>query len=437
LWLLAGRLRRPSDDRIQECRQWDIVHPSSIENMRRCVQWYLPIGKARVVDLGAMNVNGSYRELLPPPTEYVGVDLEQGPGVDVVLTDVHRLPFEEGSIDIVMSGQMLEHCGQFWRIFSEIYRVLAPDGLAFMIAPSAGPVHRFPVDCYRFFADSFPALAEWSGLRLVHTWTDERGPWRDVVGVFQKGGSLQPVTAPRPMKVAANARQEAHPDPAVEVQAGARPYLDVLRDLHALVDPSLYLEIGVRKGASLSLAACPAIAIDPDPHPDLAIANEAVQFYRCTSDDFFFFGAQAFRTPVDLAFIDGMHLAEYVYRDFMNIERVMGPGGVVVIDDIMPNHPIQASRERLSQVWTGDVWRFADRLASERPDLRLTRLDAAPTGLLIISGLDPANRSWWSDYNPKMRQLTDEAGAPPPDHVLSRRDALPPTLENLRAAIGQ
>ncbi|MBG0812477.1 methyltransferase domain-containing protein [Methylosinus sp. H3A] len=406
--------------------------------MRRCVQWYLPTGKARVVDLGAMNVNGSYRELLPSTMDYVGVDLEPGPGVDVVLTDVYRLPFEDGSVDVVLSGQMLEHCGQFWRIFSEIHRVLKPDGLAFLIAPSSGPVHRYPVDCYRFFVDSFAALADWSGLRLVHAWTDERGPWRDVVGVFQKGAGLQPVTAPFPMEVAANARQEAHSDPAVEVQAGARPYLDVLRDLHALVDPGLYLEIGVRRGASLALAACPAIAVDPDPHPDFGIANEAVKFYRCTSDDFFFFfGGQAVCAPVDLAFIDGMHLAEYVYRDFMNIERVMSPGGVVVIDDIMPNHPIQASRERLSQVWTGDVWRFADRLAIERPDLRLTRLDTAPTGLLIISGLDPKNRVLWNDYNPKMRRLSDEAGTPAPDHVIARRDALPPTLETLRMAIGR
>lgn len=212
--------------------------------MRRCVDWY-GASDGKIVDLGAMNVNGSYGELFPGG-DYVGVDLEPGPGVDVVLSDVYHLPFEDSSVDLILSGQMLEHCGQFWRVFSEIRRVLRPEGRAYLIAPSSGPVHRYPVDCYRFYPDSYAALAEWSGLRLVHSWTDERGPWCDITGVFQKGGDLQRLTEPRPMAVPANSHQLPHQDPAVERRAGARPYLDVLRDLHDLVRPKLYLEIGVR-----------------------------------------------------------------------------------------------------------------------------------------------------------------------------------------------
>jgi SAM-dependent methyltransferase len=407
-----------------------------MENMRRCVEWHLPADAVRIVDLGAMNVNGSYRELLPAAVEYVGVDLEPGPGVDLTLSDVYRLPFAGDSFDVVLSGQMLEHSGQFWRVFSEICRILKPDGLAFIIAPSAGPVHRYPVDCYRFYPDSYQALAEWSGLRLVQCWHDERGPWRDLVGVFQKGESLRPVTTPQPMRVTANCRQEPHQNPLAEVCKGARPYLEVLHDLHSLINPGVYLEIGVRRGASLALASCPSVAIDPDPHPDLDIGNPTVQFHRCASDDFFFFNSgHAFAGQVDLAFIDGMHLAEYVCRDFMNVERFMRRGGVVVIDDVLPNHPIQASRERVSQVWTGDVWRFAEHLARERADLRLTWLDTWPSGLLVISGVDPASKAMWDDYNPRMRRLADEAGAPPPDRILARTDAVAPTIENLRAAI--
>lgn len=110
--------------------------------MRRCVDWYVDASAKRVVDLGAMNVNGSYRELFGPCAEYIGVDLEPGPGVDLVLSDIYTLPFEDNSVDLVLSGQMLEHCGQFWRVFSEISRVLKPEGLVIAIAPSSGPVHR-------------------------------------------------------------------------------------------------------------------------------------------------------------------------------------------------------------------------------------------------------------------------------------------------------
>ncbi|MEO6359272.1 MAG: methyltransferase domain-containing protein [Sphingomicrobium sp.] len=411
------------------------MHPTSMENMQRCVDWYsLPLGK--IVDLGAMNVNGSYRELFPADADYVGVDLEPGPGVDVVLTDVYRLPFEDESVDLILCGQMLEHCAHFWRVFTEIARVLRPEGMAFVIAPSSGPVHRFPVDCYRFYPDSYQALAEWSGLRLIHSWTDERGHWRDITGVFQKNGSVERVDAPKPMCVAANAHQAPHKDQGVELRAGVRDYLELLRDLHQLIQPQLYLEIGVRKGFSLRLAKGESIAIDPDPHPDIAV-NDTTRLFRCTSDDFFFFYPEVIDRPIDLAFIDGMHLAEFVYRDFINVERVMDRGGVVVIDDVLPNHPVQTSRTRRSQIWTGDVWRFAEMLSANRPDLRLTLFDCAPTGLLVISKLNPKNLVLWTDYNKAMRNLMDEAGTQVPKTVLERSGAVEPTIDILRTAIGR
>lgn len=413
-----------------------IIHASSFENMRRCIAWYLPKRPLKVLDLGSASVNGSYRDLLPDTVEYCGVDLAPGDGVDLVLEDPYQFPFADASVDLIISGQMLEHCGQFWRIFSEISRVLKDDGLAFMIAPSAGPVHRYPVDCYRFYPDSFAALADWCGLRLVHSWTDARGSWRDLVGVFQKGQTLQPRSAP-PAPVGPELfNHPPNPDPAAEVTRGAQPYLEVLKNLHELLAPRRYLEIGVRKGASLALSAAPSIAIDPA--PDLPEPGANVVLHRCTSDDFFFFHADAaISDPVDLAFIDGMHLSEYVYRDFMHVERIMQPGGVIVIDDVLPNHPMQASRERRSRAWTGDVWRFAEILREKRPDLRLTWLDSAPTGLLIVSGLAPENRVLWDIYNPTIRRLLATPDEPPPDRILSRHDALTPTPEILRRAVGR
>ena len=56
---------------------------------------------------------------------------------------------------------MLEHCEFFWRAFEEVIRVVKDDGFVFLIAPSAGPEHRYPVDCYRFYADAYHALAKY------------------------------------------------------------------------------------------------------------------------------------------------------------------------------------------------------------------------------------------------------------------------------------
>ncbi len=194
--------------------------------------------------------------------------------------------------------------------------------------------------------------------------------------------------------------------------------------MHATLVPNSYLEIGVRQGRSLALAQCPAIGVDPDPDVT-ATLPEGARIIRETSDDFFDETASAIlKAPPDLVFIDGMHLFENVLRDFMNVEKIAGPHTMVVIDDVSPNLPEQANRTRQTRVWTGDVWKIADCLRKHRPDLQLTLVDAAPTGLLLIAGLDPGNRTLWRQYNPIVRQYAAEA--PPPAAVIAREGALSP-----------
>ena len=45
--------------------------------------------------------------------------------------------------------------------------------------------------------------------------------------------------------------------------------------------------------------------------------------YRATSDDYFarFNPQAALGATVELAFLDGMHLCEFLLRDFLNVER--------------------------------------------------------------------------------------------------------------------
>jgi hypothetical protein len=120
-----------------------------------------------------------------------------------------------------------------------------------------------------------------------------------------------------------------------------------------------------------------------------------------------------------------MHLFEYALRDLMHAERHAVPTTLVVIDDIFPNHPRQATRERQTQVWTGDVWKLHRCLRETRPDLFLLALDTHPTGLLLVAGLDRSNRVLWDGYNPLVRQYW-ELDAVPPAGVLRREGALDP-----------
>ena len=68
--------------------------------------------------------------------------------------------------------------------------MVKPDGFIILIVPSAAPIHRYPVDCYRFYPDAFVALAKYTGIKVVDIWLDERDPWKDLVGVFSKNNIL-------------------------------------------------------------------------------------------------------------------------------------------------------------------------------------------------------------------------------------------------------
>jgi len=113
-----------------------------------------------------------------------------------------------------------------------------------------------------------------------------------------------------------------------------------------------------------------------------------------TSDAFFSERELAWvfnQLPVGFAFIDGMHLFEYALRDFVNVERLAHPGSLIVMHDCLPASEEMTSREYLPslQRWTGDGWKVLYYLIEERPDLRMSVLDAPPKGLTVIQPIDP------------------------------------------------
>lgn len=413
-------------------RCWDrYVHGTELENQEKLI----------VLDVGGADVNGSYRDILKGPNvQYLAADLQDGPGVAVKMDDPYKLPLGDASVDLVVSGQMLEHCEFFWLSFAEMMRVLKPDGYLFLIAPSAGGIHRHPVDCYRFHPDAYHALAKYAGCHVVDLWHDQRGTWRDLVGVFSWRTDREPRLARHvdeiPVAPPVNEQIPEH-----EVLGGDIHYREVLAQIQEALDPALYLEIGVNMGASLALAKGRAVGVDPHLTVKKELSDQ-VKLVEMQSDDFFEKAApELLQEKPELIFIDGMHLFEYALRDFMNVEAFADPNAVVVIDDIFPNHPAQATRKRATRYWTGDVWKLHDLLKKERPDLFLMPVNTSPTGLLLVWGLDSSNRRLWERYDKYIRTYVYDDPAVP-ESVIERQDAVPPervagVLKAIAAAKGR
>jgi hypothetical protein len=176
------------------------MHPSSFDKMAVFRRDYLDARQSEplvIVDLGSADINGSYRPLFAQPAwTYQGVDLVPGENVDVVLkSPYHWREIGTASVDVVISGQTFEHTEFFWETMLEIARVLKPNGLCCIIAPSSGPVHRFPIDCWRFYPDGLRAVARYAGLETLEgrtQWTDleqydsESNKWHESVLIARK-----------------------------------------------------------------------------------------------------------------------------------------------------------------------------------------------------------------------------------------------------------
>jgi hypothetical protein len=182
-------------------------------------------------------------------------------------------------------------------------------------------------------------------------------------------------------------------------------YYRFLRTLHETCLFDWYLEVGCRSGESFAPVRSKTIAVDPFFRAEINIIGKkpALHVFQATSDDFFGSGFLAKNDiRLSLAFLDGMHLFEYLLRDFINTEAAMDARGVIMMHDCVPSG-LKMTRRDLNNLpdgpWTGDVWKLIPILQKWRPDLTVTVLDCLPTGLVCVSGLDPSNRVLAEHYD--------------------------------------
>lgn len=99
---------------------------------------------AVTLDIGASG--SDHREYFPNRTT---LDVDASKNSDVV-ADAHNLPFKDGSFEVVVCSEMLEHADDPQKVIDEIGRVLKPGGLAVLTTRFAFPIHDAPSDYWRF-----------------------------------------------------------------------------------------------------------------------------------------------------------------------------------------------------------------------------------------------------------------------------------------------
>ncbi len=172
------------------------MHDTAYEIGRLFFQHYCRPGHF-IVEFGSYNVNGSLRDFCPEGTTYLGLDVDKGPSVDLIVESGRPLPLRDGLANIVVSSSVFEHDQFFWETFLELIRIIVPGGVLYLNAPSNGTFHRYPMDCWRFYPDcgkAFEAFArkQTYPVTLIESFTAERRAevYNDFVAIFIKSAEV-------------------------------------------------------------------------------------------------------------------------------------------------------------------------------------------------------------------------------------------------------
>jgi SAM-dependent methyltransferase len=172
------------------------MHYTSLKSGQAFSESY-GIPNGLVVDLGGRNVNGSLRGFFEKKgAKFVCVDMDADASVDIVVPPGDKLPFEDGSVDLIVSTSCFEHDPCFWLTFKEMTRIIKPSGYIYINAPTSGPYHTYPGDNWRFYSDAGQALAYWSGkqvsneniypVKVIETFNVLGNVWNDFICVWQR-----------------------------------------------------------------------------------------------------------------------------------------------------------------------------------------------------------------------------------------------------------
>ena len=121
-----------------------------------------------VVEVGSVQITeGIFGDLRPYfPKPYVGLDMDLGPGVDLV-GNVESLPLKDESVGTLVSVSTLEHVENPISAFDEMHRVIDKTGIIIVTSVFNFPIHAYPNDYWRFTPECFNLLLNKCNHRII------------------------------------------------------------------------------------------------------------------------------------------------------------------------------------------------------------------------------------------------------------------------------
>ncbi len=150
--------------------QGTILHPQWLSNRFhiQSKRALLELRDSCILDIGSGNA--SYKPLIHSSNHYIDLDYpttnEKYLQRPKIYSDARLLPFDDGTIDIVLLFEVLEHVHETDRVLDEIARVLTSGGQLFLSVPFIYPIHDAPNDFRRFTRYGLDKSIKRSGLNV-------------------------------------------------------------------------------------------------------------------------------------------------------------------------------------------------------------------------------------------------------------------------------
>lgn len=116
-------------------------HPEQLAFVQLVSKRILNQASLKAIEIGSYDINGNTREKFDPSVNWVGVDLVDGPGVDIVSFG-HLVDFPDESFGLSVSCECFEH-DKFWvQTFKNMVRMTQRGGVVIFTCASRGrPEH--------------------------------------------------------------------------------------------------------------------------------------------------------------------------------------------------------------------------------------------------------------------------------------------------------